>query len=147
MQYFILIWLTVCSMVWGLTTQSDLETINKLQKKCIRFINFLGFRDHTNRYLCSNKIIKFYDIIQTNQVLFGYQFINKTLPYGILGLFIKTLIHMIITHDHNTRTNSNHALHIPMIISSNCGKQSLRYRILYVFNQFFRHHSQLSATH
>ena len=89
---------------------------------------------------CSNKLIKFYDIVWTNQVLFGYQFINKTLPKDILDLFIQNSN----IHDYNSRSNSNHALHIPMIISSNYGKQSLRYMIPYVFNQFFRHHSQLS---
>ena len=43
--------------------------------------------------------IKFYEIIQTNQVLFGYQFINNTLPKDILDLFYKTLIYMIITQE------------------------------------------------
>ena len=61
--------LTYSLMVWSLTTQSNLEIISKLQKKCNRIINFLGFRDHTNTYFCSNKIIKFYEIIQTNQIL------------------------------------------------------------------------------
>ena len=70
------------------------------------------------RPIKSSLVIKFYDIIQTNQVLFGYQFINKTLPKDMLGLFIQNSD----IHDHNARENSNHALHIPMIISSNYGK-------------------------
>ena len=111
-QYYAILYshLSYGSMVWSLTTQSNLEIINKLQKKYIRIINFLGFRDYKNRYFCSNKIIKFYDIIQTNQVLFGYQFISKTLPKDILDLFIQNSN----IHDHNTRLKSNHALHIPM---------------------------------
>ena len=64
----------------------------------------------------------------------GYKFINKTLPKDILDLFI----HNSVIHDHNTRANSDHALNIPMIISSNYDEQSLRYMIPYVFNQFFQ---------
>ena len=33
------------SLVWSLTTQFNLEIINKSQKKCIRIMNFSGFQD------------------------------------------------------------------------------------------------------
>ena len=53
-------------LVQSLTTKENLEKIDKLQKKSIRIINFLDFREHTLNFIRKNKIIKFYDIIQYN---------------------------------------------------------------------------------
>ena len=42
--------------VWSLTTKSNLDKIDKLQKKCIRVINFLDFKDHTINFFHKNKV-------------------------------------------------------------------------------------------
>ena len=100
-------------LVWRLTIQFNLEIINKLQKKCLRIMNFPGFWDHTNDLFITNKIIKFSDIIITNQIKLIHQYNKKALPTDLHNLFI----HGINTHNYNTRISSNHRLHIPQVRS------------------------------
>ena len=88
-----------CSVAWSLTTQSNLERINILQKKCIRIINFLGFRDHTNSFFFRNKITKFYDVIESNQIFLAWQFNRNMVPKDINDLFVLTQTYTIITQE------------------------------------------------
>ena len=109
-------------MVWSLTTKANLEKIDKLQNKSIRIFNF---SEHTINFFYKNKIIKFYDIIQYNQVQLAYQYNKSNLPTQIMELF--HLSRDISSH--NTCAHCNKALFIPSIKSSWYGKLSLRYMI------------------
>ena len=130
-------------LVWSLTTKANLEKIDKLQKKSIRIINFLDFREHTINFFYKNKIIKFYDIIQYNQVQLAYQYNKSNLPTQIMELFH---LSRDIT-SHNTRAHCNKALFIPSIKSSSYGKLSLKYTIPYKYNKFLRDYPSLSGIH
>ena len=113
------------------------------KKKCIRIINFLDFRDHTINFFHKNKIIKFYDIIQYNQVQIAYQYNKCNLPTQIMELFQ----HTSDISSHNTRAYSNEALFFPRVESSTYGKHSLRYKIPFEYNKFIRDHPSISDIH
>ena len=130
-------------LVWSLTTKVNLEKIDKLQTKCIRIINFLDFRDHTINFFHKNKIIKFYDIIQYNQVQIANQYNKCNLLTQIMELFQ----HTSDISSHNTRAYSNKALFIPRVESSTYGKHSLRYKIPFEYNKFIRDHPSISDIH
>ena len=49
------------SLMWSLTTQNNLDSIFRLQKKCIRIINFASFNQHTNSLFSADAIIKYPD--------------------------------------------------------------------------------------
>ena len=127
-------------LVWSLTTKANLGKIDKLQKKSIRIINFLDFKDHTINFFQKNKIIKFYDIIQYNQI----QLANL---YNKSNLTTQIMQWSHLTSDissHNTRAHCNKALFIPSIESYTYGKQSLRFMIPYEYNKFLRDHPIIS---
>ena len=129
-------------LVWSLT-KSNLDKIDKLQKKCIRIINFLDFKDHTINFFHKNKIIKFYDIIQYNQIQLAYLYNKSNLSTQIMKLFHFTSE----IPSHNTHAHCHKSLFIPSIKSSTYGKQSLRYMIPYEYNKFLRDHPIISDIH
>ena len=112
-----------------------------MQKKSIRIINFLNFREHTINFFYKNKIIKFYDIIQYNEVQLAYQSSKSNLPTQIMELFH---LSRDIT-SHNTGAHCNKALFIPSIKSSSYSKLSLKYMIPYKYNKFLRDHPSISG--
>ena len=117
-----------------------LNIILILQKKCIRILNSVLFNEHTNLLFYNNKIIKFPDVVKTNQLLFVNQFINKNLPDDLNNLFtFSTNI-----HNHVTRSSKNSGLFIPNVSSTNFGLYSLKYVAPCVWNDFSRVHPEIS---
>ena len=91
--------LTYGSLVWSLTSQKNLDIIFTLQKKSIRILNSVNYNAHMNPLFLENKIIKFPDIIKSNQLLFANQFLNNNLPEDL-----KNMIKFSnCIHDHSTR--------------------------------------------
>ena len=132
--------MTYGSLIWSLTTQKNLNIILILQKKCIRILNSVSFNEHTNLLFYNNKIIKFPDVVKTNQLLFVKQFINKNLPDDLINLFtFSTNIHNYIT-----RSSMNSGLFIPKVSSTNYGLHSLKYVAPCAWNDFSRVHPEIS---
>ena len=48
--------MTYGSLVWSLTTQNNLDSIFRLQKKGIKIINFASFNEHTNSLFTADTI-------------------------------------------------------------------------------------------
>ena len=91
-----------------LTTQKNLDSVFRLQKKSIRIINFATFNQHTNPLFLDDRIIKFPDVIKLNQLMLVQQFNNKTLPRELENLMEHIAnIHIIA-----------HVLHPIMVFSS-----------------------------
>ena len=122
------------SLVWTLTTKKNLEKISILQRKCIRIINFLDYRDPTTNNFYTNKIIKFSDTIITNQLILAYQFNNKQLPLDLKDLFV----YSNEIHRYNTRCAITSMFHIPSIRSTHFGKKSLKFTVPQTLNTFSR---------
>ena len=79
--------LTYGCNIWGLTTEENLRKVEILQKKCIRIITFSEFRSHTNPLFTNLKLLKVREIIKTQQLKLGYEFLNSTLPTDLQNIF------------------------------------------------------------
>ena len=73
--------------IWGLTTKSNIDIINNVQKRYIRIITFSEFQAHTNQFFIDLKLLKVEEIITTNQLKLIYEFRNNILPYDPHDLF------------------------------------------------------------
>ena len=74
-------------LLWGLTSEKNLNTIRILQKKCIRIITFSDFNSHTNQHFIDNKLLKVDEIIKIQQLKLVYEFKIKMLPLELQNLF------------------------------------------------------------
>ena len=61
--------------IWGLTTKSNIDITNNLQKRCISIITFSDFQAHTNQLFIDLKLLKVEEIITTNQLKLIYEII------------------------------------------------------------------------
>ena len=124
--------LTYVSFVWSSTSQKNLDIIFTLQKKSMRILNSVNYNVHTNPLFLENKILKFPDIIKSNQLLFITPFINNNLPEGL-----KNMIRFSnCIHNHSTRISQNGGLFIPQVTSTNYVIYSIRYMASFVWNEF-----------
>ncbi len=80
-------YLTYCADVWGNTFKSSLQSLFILQKRAVRVINKVGYRDHTHSLFLQSKLLKLTDQIeyQTAQIMFKAK--NNQLPGNIQGMF------------------------------------------------------------
>ena len=110
--------------VWGLTSEKNLNIIEVLQKKCLRILTFSDFNTHTNKLFADLKLLKFRDIIRSQQLKLVYNFKNQDLPDDLSNLFDL----VSDKHAHQTRSAVNNSLYIPKIKTSNYGLKSLKYQ-------------------
>ena len=60
--------------MWSLSTLKNINSINVLQKKCLRIMNFSPYNSHTNKLFKLDKILKVEDLIRMEQLKLAYQF-------------------------------------------------------------------------
>ena len=120
-----------CS-VWSMTTLTNINIINILQKKCIRIMNFAPFNCHTTSLFKDNKILKLNDIIKIQQLKLAFQFKNNALPNDLRKLF-----HCNI-NIFNTRNMLQGGLKVPKITTVSYGNKSLRYIVPLSWNDFIK---------
>ena len=60
--------------VWGLTSETNLQKIEVLQRKCLRIMTFAPYDSPTNQKFIDLKLIKVRDIIKMNQLKLVYNF-------------------------------------------------------------------------
>ena len=120
-----------CS-VWSMTTLTNINIINILQKKCIRIMNFAPFNCHTTSLFKENKILKLNDIIKIQQLKLAFKFKNNTLPNDLCTLF-----HCNI-NIFNTRNMVQGGLKVPKITTVSYGNRSLRYNVPLAWNDFIK---------
>ena len=60
----VLPYLNYCSEVWGNTYKSALSGLTVLQKRAIRIIHKVKYREHTNMLFFNSKLLKLTDIIE-----------------------------------------------------------------------------------
>ena len=86
---FVYSYLTYCNLIWGSTYACHLRPLVVIQKRIIRIMNNLGYRDHTNDFFYNDSILKVLDVYR---FLAGiYMFKNYTAPQFYLN------------HAHDTR--------------------------------------------
>ena len=122
--------LTYGSQIWGQKNNSSIKKIITLQKSAVRIITFSPFRFPTITLFRDLKILKFQDLIYTNNCLFVFDHFHNSLPISLSNLFLKTSD----VHHHATRNNDNQKLHVPGIFTSKFGINSLKHQCILNWN-------------
>ena len=115
------------NLVWLFTYDNNPDILEKLQRKCMRIINFKSFQAHTNPLFKNLKILKLKDVFQLELLKFVFDYKNKNLPHILNMLFKETGM----THSHNTRGVTNKNLYIPAFNSTHFGQWTLKYQCPY----------------
>ena len=105
------------NIIWGSAYASSLRPVITAQKKAVRIISGIPFREHTNPYFKSLKILKFNDINYLSVSKFVHkqlQLINPLIPFVAANT----------VHNHNTR---NRIRPRPPRPRSNLSKAFIRY--------------------
>ena len=121
--------------VWSLTTQHNIDTINILQQKCLRIINFATFNSHTNTLFNRDKLLKFQDIIKLEQMQLVFEFKTNSLPLDLNNLFQENKE----INCHLTRNVVKEGLYIPQIRTKSYGSKSLKYSTAVLWNNHLKH--------
>lgn len=80
-------YLTYCVEVWGNTYRSTTHPLVTVQKRAIRIIHKVGFRDHTHELFLQSKLLKFDDLVKYNTAILLYKAYYKKLPENLQKLF------------------------------------------------------------
>ena len=83
-------YLNYCAEVWGNTYPTKLNHLEVLQKRCIRLLSNLKFRDHTSKHFGKHRCLKLRDIIKLKTCALVYEAENGTLPTNLQNLYMKT---------------------------------------------------------
>lgn len=81
-------YLSYCAVVWGNNYKTVLQPLEKLQKRIIRIIHKVGFRDHTKPLFYKSKLFKFTDTVEYLTLQLMYRAINRQLPRNIQKHFL-----------------------------------------------------------
>ena len=122
------------SNIWGLTSDTNIEKIEKLQNKCARILTFSNFNCNPEPVINELGLCRVRDVITIQQLKLAYEFCNNLLPSDLCNLF---------TYSRDTQTTNltltsnimNH-LRLPIIHNVNSGDLSLRYRCAKLWNDF-----------
>ena len=91
------------SVVYLNTANYLVQKLVLLQKKAIRAVYGLNYRDHTTVYFHQSKILKLQDLHKFNTCLYFYRVLNHNFDSSLLS----DLNRHANVHSHNTRYNSN----------------------------------------
>lgn len=80
-------YLTYCAEIWGNNYKTAILPICLLQKRAVRIVHKVGYRDHTNALFLQSKLLKFVDIVNVQTALFMYKAHHQQLPLNIQKCF------------------------------------------------------------
>lgn len=83
----VLPYMSYCVEVWGNAYKTNMDPINKLQKKAIRIINKVGYRESTNQLFIGSVTLKFFDIVYLKTLEVLFRVVNNSLPVCIQTFF------------------------------------------------------------
>ena len=117
--------LTYGILAWG----NNISVLNKLQKKAIRIISNVGYRDHTEPQFKKLNILKLEDIFKTTLLKFYFNYCHKSLPSYFNCLELTPRFEM---HDYNVRSRKK--LHITKV-RTKMAESSIRYILPRLINE------------
>ena len=94
--------------LWGTSSQYNLDTILKMQKKIARMICNASFHAHSLPLFEKLEILDVYKIYQYQVALFMFKIDYNIHPISLTSMFSKNTLH----HDHETRQNTK--FHLPL---------------------------------
>ena len=87
--------------VWGNTYKSNIDCLYLLQKKVVRLVCGVGYRDHTNELFSELRILKLIDIVKLRSACIMYKAHTKLLPNNL-----QLLISLDSDRNHITRQSN-----------------------------------------
>ena len=78
--------------MWGFATKNRLDKLVKQQKKAIRNIHTLRYRDHTNNYFMKSRILKLPQLLEHTALWYIQLGIHITSPWYISSLWVRKTI-------------------------------------------------------
>ena len=96
---FIYPYITYCNIVWGRASTIYLSKINLLQKRIIRIISHVGFRNHTQFLFKTYQIMNIYQLNKYISCVLMYTHNNGMLP----NIFNDMFTHHIMLHSYKMR--------------------------------------------
>ena len=102
---FIYPYIGYCNIVWGNTFTLHISKLQILQKRIVRMIDNLNYRDHTYRSFQKLKILKCREIYKYQVGQFIYKHKQNVFPPLFTYLFRTS------THGYNTRSNNRYVAH------------------------------------
>ena len=80
-------YIVYCLEIWGHAYKINTMPIVILQKRAIRTICKMAYREHTNQLFINLYVLKFYDLVEYVTIQFMYKAKNNKLPRDIQELF------------------------------------------------------------
>ena len=93
--------MSYCCAVWGNTYKSNIEYIYLLQKKVVRIVCGVGYREHTNELFNELRILTLINIVKLRSACIMYKAYKKLLPNNL-----QLLISLDSDRGHITRQNN-----------------------------------------
>jgi hypothetical protein len=118
----ILPYLMYCCEIWGNNYKQRLQCLYVLQKRAIRIVGNVGYRDHSAPVFCMLSTLHIFDIVKYRSAVTMYMAYSNLLPLKIQSYFTFVLN----THNHSTRNNCNFTVkyrktHLKSLSLSNAG--------------------------
>ena len=108
--------------VWGQANTTLIDTLQKLQNKALRIINFKPPTEPCQPLFKNSKILNLKDIVCLNNCLLVFDHINHNLPEVFADFFQP----MREQHTHNTRGAKHLLMNIPKTKTSLYGSSSIK---------------------
>ena len=123
---------------WGLSSDENIQSIEVLQRKCIRILTFAPFNSHVaNQKYIDLKFLKVRDIIKYFQLKLIYDFQCTSLPTDLMLIFKLSSEIRTNTFD-SLNSIDKKLLYIPKFNTVTYGKKSLRYVGPTLWNKTFK---------
>ena len=117
-------------IVWGGAPKTHLNAIHILQKRAIRSIYGLNYRESTADYFMQSKVLNIFQVIKLHINIFVYKWDHGYLP----SLFSAFFAHRSALHSRNTRT----AEHLTIVrCRTETRRRMLEYRGAILYNKYF----------
>jgi hypothetical protein len=95
-------YVSYCCEVWGNAYKTNLECIYLLQKKAVRIVCNVGYREHTNELFCDLHVLKLTDLVKVKSSMIIYNANKRLLPNNLQALF-----KISSDSNHDTRQSNN----------------------------------------
>ena len=105
---FIYPYIIYCIEVWGSTYKTYLDSISTIQRKIIRVIYSLSYRQNTQEYFTQSKLLNVNQLYISFSCLFMFKYVKGSLP-TVFDTFFS-----FASHAHETRNQS--LLKIPLFL-------------------------------
>ena len=99
-------YLQYCTIIWGNAASVHLQRVLLLQKRAVRIVNGLGYRDHTASFFARDGILRISDLYTLACSVFLYKVKNTLFPIFFAEFFNRVLFGNNTVHELDTRTRA-----------------------------------------